>query len=91
MIKWIIRYMFPTESETECVKCNHQGSCSAGLPNCATHSPIAKRSTVMSFHPVMKKFSRPLFDDTGRHPKPWQWALAGLLFIVLVSFTGAVK
>lgn len=94
---WIIRYLLPSESETECVKCNHGSSCSAGLPNCATHSPKRKpsksiRMLVMSFNPAMKKFSRPVFDPVQGVPAPgWQYALAFAIFILLLSFIGAVK
>ena len=95
-MNWIIRLLLPSESETECVKCNHSSSCSAGLPNCATHSPIRKPSKsvrmLMSFNPAMKKFSRPVFDPVQGIAAPgWQYALAFVIFILFVSFIGAVK
>lgn len=88
---WIIRYLFP--NEPECQSCNHKSFCDEGIPNCATHSPMRKAKPsmpVMSFGPRMKRYSRPVFDETGRHPRPWEYALAFALFVFLVSFTGAM-
>jgi len=95
MIMRLLRWALPQENETECVKCNHRGSCSAGLVNCATYSPMVKRSVfspVMSFGPRMKKYSRPVFDPSQSIPAPaWHYIAWFVIFVGFVAFVATAE
>ena len=92
---WIIRLLLPSESETDCQTCNHSSSCSAGLPNCATYSPMQKpsksiRILVMSFNSAIKKFSRPVIEQPTS-PNVWEYTGIMLSGIMVIALTAAFE